>query len=107
MSVGVMMYDSKTNQLISNYSFPVSNEEFFLKYWQVAIDELGIKRIQNGIELRQPHLAEGLKELDKLKNWAISNLSGGNLEYMITRIELMQFELPLAFQIGDIYLWIG
>jgi len=53
MSVGVMMYDNKTDQLISNYSFPVSTEEFFIKYWQTAIDELGIKRIQNGIECKR------------------------------------------------------
>ena len=107
MSVGVMMYDNKTDQLISNYSFPVSTEEFFIKYWQTAIDELGIKRIQNGIELRESELAEALNGLDKLENWAKSNLTGENLDYMVTRIELMQSELPVAFQRKDIYLWIG
>jgi alanine racemase len=89
------------------FEIPISREEFFTKFWQTAINELGIIRIQNGTELRKEQLESTLMELEQLRKWAQSNLLNNDLEYMVSRIDLLIKELPSAFKTDDTVLWIG
>ncbi|MFD1886478.1 hypothetical protein [Paenibacillus wenxiniae] len=106
MSVSVFrMNENDSFEL--GFEIPVAREEFFTKFWQPAIDELGITRIRNGVELRKEHVQSTLYELEQLRNWAESNLQHKDLNYMISRIELLIQELPVAFKTDDTRLWMG
>lgn len=107
MSVSVFRVNQEDGSFELGFEIPISREEFFTKFWQTAIDELGIIGIQNGIELRKEQLESTLIELEKLRKWAQSNLQNNDLEYMASRINLLIHELPLAFKTDDTVLWIG
>lgn len=99
MSVGLFRYNGDINDRYSKptLSENISTEEFYQRYWQKAINELGIKIIQDGSEFNKSKLSEVLVELDLLRNWAINNLAGTELEYMKERIENLQKVIPNAF----------
>ena len=99
MSVGLFRYngDIYDDDSEVTLSVNISTEAFYLKYWERARKELGIKYIQEGAEFNKSKLKDILKELDLLRNWAIKNLSGKELEYMKGRIENLQDVIPNAF----------
>ncbi len=107
MSVSVFRMNQKDGSFELGFEIPISREEFFTKFWQTAINELGIIRIQNGTELRKEQLESTLMELEQLRKWAQSNLLNNDLEYMVSRIDLLIKELPSAFKTDDTVLWIG
>lgn len=107
MSVSVFRINQEDDSFELGFEIPISREEFFVKYWQPAIEELKISGIQNGVELRKEQLESTLQELEKLRIWAHSNLKNNDLEYMVTRIDLLNKQLPLAFKTDDTVLWIG
>lgn len=107
MSVSVFRMNQEDNSFELGFEIPISREDFFTKVWQTAINELGIIGIQNGIELRQEQLESTLLELEKIRQWARSNLRNNDLEYMVSRIDLLIQELPSAFKTDDTVLWIG
>ena len=47
-----------------------------------------------------------MKELKLLKDWALKNLDGKNLEYMSNRIGKLQEIIPIALQNDDDILYI-
>lgn len=107
MSVSVFRMNQEDDSFELGFEIPISREEFFTEYWQTAINELGIIGIQNGIELRKEQLESTLMELEKLRKWAQSNLQNNDLKYMVSRVDLLINELPLAFKTDDTVLWIG
>ncbi|WP_341278989.1 hypothetical protein [Paenibacillus sp. FSL H8-0537] len=107
MSVSVFRMNQEDDSFELGFEIPISREEFFTKFWQPAIEELGIFWIQNGIELRKEQLEPTLLELEKLRVWAQSNLQNNDLEYMVSRINLLIKELPVAFKTDDTVLWLG
>ncbi|WP_261305945.1 hypothetical protein [Paenibacillus andongensis] len=107
MSVSLFRMIQEDDSFELGFEIPISREEFFTKFWQPAIEELKITRFQNGIELRKDQLESTLLELKNLRIWAQSNLKNNDLEYMVTRIDLLLKELPLAFKTEDTILWIG
>ncbi|UKS27971.1 hypothetical protein LOZ80_03215 [Paenibacillus sp. HWE-109] len=42
MSVGVFRMNQKDNSFELGFEIPISSEEFFIKFWQPAIEELKI-----------------------------------------------------------------
>ena len=107
MSVSVFRMNQEDDSFELGFEIPISREEFFTKYWQTAINELGIVGIQNGVELRVEQLESTLTELNKLRKWAQYNLKNSELEYMVSRVDLLIKELPLAFKTDETVLWIG
>ncbi len=107
MSVSVFRMNRGNESFELRFEIPVAREEFFTKFWQTAISELKIKRIRNGIELKKEDLQFILEELAQLRNWAEHNLQDNDLDYMLSRINLLIKELPLAFKTEDTTLWMG
>ncbi|UKS29624.1 hypothetical protein LOZ80_12085 [Paenibacillus sp. HWE-109] len=107
MSVSVFRMNQEDNSFELGFEIPISSEEFFTKFWQSAIEELKIHGIQNGVELKKEQLESTLLELIKLRTWAYANLKNNDLEYMVTRIDLLIEKLPLAFKAENTILWIG
>lgn len=110
MSVGVYMETEDQKMFELEFFIPIAVESFFVKYWQKGIDELRIRTIQNGIELRKEGLSLALDELQQLEVWAKKNpeLEGKEYEYMSSRIERLKKELPKAFEDNEnAVLWIG
>ncbi|BFT72392.1 hypothetical protein [Paenibacillus sp. P36] len=107
MSVSVYRMNQEDNSFELGYEIPISNEEFFTKFWQTAIEELKINSIQNGVELRKEQLESTLLELKHLRIWAHANLENNDLEYMVTRIDLLIKKLPISFITENTILWIG
>lgn len=107
MSVSVFRMKQEDNTFELGFEIPISREEFFTKFWQPAIEELKIYGIQNGVELRKEQLESTLLELKNLRIWAHANLKNNDLEYMVTRIDLLTKQLPLAFKAENTILWIG
>ena len=83
--------DSKDFQYL-----PVSGEAIFNSVWEVAILELGITRLANGIYLKQEELAEILEDFKKIKMWALENaqLSERDKNYVVERVDFLLEELP-------------
>lgn len=108
MSVGLFRYNGDINDRNSELTLSenISTEEFYQKYWQKAVNELGIWIFQDGSEFNKSKLSDVLLELDLLKNWAIKNLTGTDLEYMKERIENLQKIIPNAFIDDDTILYI-
>ncbi|MDI4647867.1 hypothetical protein [Cohnella hashimotonis] len=107
MSVGLFRMNQDDDLFELGFEVPISGEKFFTEFWEPAIDELGITGIWNGIEIRKDQLKSTLMELEQLRNWAQSNLQDTDLEYMVSRIDLLVKELPSAFKTDDTVLWMG
>lgn len=99
MSVGLYKYDGDIHDRNSKLvlSENIASQEFYKQYWEKAIDEMGIKYIQDGAEFDLSKKSVVLQELKLLLSWAEINLEGKNLEYMKSRIENMQRIIPYAF----------
>ncbi len=100
MSVGLYKYNGDINDRDSKeiISEPISSQRFYNEYWEKAIKELNVKYIQDGAEFDKSKLIIVMKELKLLKDWALKNLDGKNLEYMSNRIEKLQKIIPIALQ---------
>ncbi|BAO07120.1 hypothetical protein EMQU_1563 [Enterococcus mundtii QU 25] len=99
MSVGLFKYDGDIYEVNSEVilSENISSQSFYERYWEKAIEELGIKYIQDGSEFDNTKLEVVMEELDLLKKWATANLQGEKQEYMIARIENLQEVIPSSF----------
>ncbi|WP_411347178.1 hypothetical protein [Paenibacillus sp. WLX2291] len=107
VSVSAFRINEEDDSFELGFEIPIAREKFFIKFWQVAIDELGITEIKNGIDLKNEHLSSTLHELEQLRNWAESNLQNNDLNYIVSRINLLMRELPTAFKTEHTTLWIG
>lgn len=74
----------------------VSGEAAFNSVWEVAIAELGITRLANGVYLRREELSEILEDFRKIREWILesSQISKGDMEYVIEHIDFVLEELP-------------
>jgi len=92
MAVGLYQYDGDINDRNSKLilSENIASQQFYEKYWEVAIRELNIKYIQDGAEFDLSKKNEVLTELELLLDWTKKNLQGQDLEYMKSRIENLQ-----------------
>ena len=84
----------------------IASEAFYQKYWEKAIQELGIKIFQDGSQFSNSDLDAVLSELTLLKNWADKNLKGKDQEYMKSHIEQLLKIIPGAFSDDDTILYI-
>lgn len=112
MSVAVYMENSDLSAFESEFCIPIASERFFAMYWQKAIEELSVRRIQNGISLKKEGLKDAVIELAKLREWALSNpelqKNRREQEYMVNRIDSLTLQLPIVFsKKPDAVLWIG
>lgn len=112
MSVAVYMENADQSEFEAEFCIPVASERFFVQYWQKAIDELSLKRLQNGIYLRREALPEILAELQSLKNWADTEpdfiKNKAEQDYMTMRIHTLLVKLPEIWKMyPDAILWMG
>lgn len=99
MSVGLFRLNGDIDDPDSKITFSknVSTEEFYHKYWEKGIEDVGIKIFKDGSQFNKSQLNDVLIELEKLKIWATKNLTGVELTYMKERIEYLQEAIPNAF----------
>ncbi len=90
----------------SDYTIPVSGEDFYWANWYPASKELGVKIFYDGSRFTKDQVPEVLRELELLKGWAKANLTGYDLEYMVGRTESLQQKIPDAFDKDDTILYI-
>lgn len=89
-----------------DFSIPIATTRFFVQYWDIAIEELGLKLIQQNAYFGKDKLKDVLRELALLKEWAIKNLDGKELDYMKSRVEDLEEGIPDAFDQDDTVLYI-
>lgn len=89
-----------------DYSIPVSGENFYWANWYPASKELGVKLFYDSGRFTKDQVPEVIRELELLKGWAKTHLTGRDLEYMTSRIENLQLEIPDAFDKDDTILYI-
>lgn len=108
MAVGLYKYDGDINDRNSKLilSENISSQQFYSKYWEKAIDELGIKYLQDGAEFDKSKIDIILKEIKSLLSWADINLIEKDLAYMKERLENLQKIIPTAFDDDKTILYI-
>lgn len=89
-----------------DFSIPIATTRFFVQYWDAAIEELGLKLIQENAYFGKDKLKDVLRELALLKEWAVKNLEGKELDYMKSRVEDLEKGIPSAFTREDTILYI-
>jgi hypothetical protein len=98
------------NEHEQQFNVPVATELFFQQYWAPAVNELGLQWVpafSSGIDLLKEDLPAVLDELNRLKAWACSELSGPLMKQMVERIERLDTELPKAFEREGVVVFIG
>lgn len=100
MSVGLFRYSGyfreEGSRLIT--SLNVSTEEFYVLHWRRAVKDTNSRFFLDGGKFSVNDIEAVLTELKHQKEWAIENLSGGDLEYMYDRIEDLEEQLPKECQ---------
>lgn len=89
-----------------DFSINIATTKFYNAYWEIAIKELGITIFRENGQFSKKELPEVIRELERLKEWAISNLSGKELEYMEERIVNLIEAVPEMFNQEDTILYI-
>lgn len=78
-------------------SEPISSERFYLQHWEPAIREMKVKIFMDGSQFQRCDLDQVLSELERLREWAVRNLTNNDLKYMCSRIEHLQEIIPNSF----------
>ncbi len=86
------VYDDKNAKTIFQHA--VATHSFYMKYWEKGIRECNVRLFQDNGEFYADDLDEVMAELDRLKDWALKEMSGWDREYFINRIEELQYWLP-------------
>ncbi|TMV49096.1 hypothetical protein FE783_15630 [Paenibacillus mesophilus] len=92
------------------YNVPVAAEAFFAECWEPAAEALGLQWVplfSTGIDVMKEDLPAVLGELARLKQWALSQDGGERMAKLVSRIELLQTELPKALQREGAVVYIG
>ena len=84
----------------------ISTTQFFNEYWEKAIKDTNVKIFKENSQFVKSQMLDVLFELELIKKWAETNLTGINLEYMTERIENLIESIPKAFDKDDIILYI-
>ncbi len=88
------------------YNVPISTTSFYLKNWERARIEMGIKIFQEDGYFDLSQLNIVMQELDLYRVWAEKNLYGNDLKYMLERIDNLKKEIPQMFTNEEIILYI-
>ena len=110
MSVGVYINKNPKDATDIEFYFPVSSEDFFYSHWMPACKLLNLRWIPcfgSGINIDREDLPEIIMEIGQLKSWALKNLSGKELEYMVERLDFFPNKLPQAFTKENSSVFIG
>jgi len=98
------------NDFERQFHVPLAAETFFAECWEPAAETLGLKWVpifSTGIEIMKEDLPEVLEELNRLKQWALSQAGGERMEKLANRIEILQSELPKMLQRDGAVVYIG
>ncbi|WP_274650919.1 hypothetical protein [Paenibacillus humicola] len=98
------------NEFEQLFSVPVATEAFFQACWEPAVEPLGLQWVPgfaSGIDVTKDDLPAVLAELEKLKLWAETELSGDRRDKMLERLERLAAELPHAFRREGAVVFIG
>jgi hypothetical protein len=98
------------NDFERQFNVPVAAEAFFSECWEPAAEALGLQWVpifSTGIDVMKEDLPAVLDELARLKQWALSQAGGERMEKLVSRIELLQTELPKALQRDGVVVYIG
>ncbi len=96
MSVGLFRYSGCFHEGDSKLitSLNVSTEIFYVRHWSRAVKDTNSRLFKDGGKFSVDDIEEVMTELELQKEWAVENLSGGDLAYMYDRIEDLEEQLP-------------
>ena len=103
MSVG--LYRFNRNNIPGDrivYYQPVCTEAFYCEYWQRAVAETHSRFFQDQSKFSVKDVPVVFEELRRQKEWAYNNLSGRKLIYMVSSIENLEENLPIACEENDL-----
>ncbi|ETT55416.1 hypothetical protein C162_03132 [Paenibacillus sp. FSL R7-269] len=109
MSVSVIILTPQ-NEYEKSFFIPIAGEASFYKCWVPGIQALGLKWLacfQVGLDAKLEDLPNIFAELDQLKKWANLNLNGDEKDHFFSRANLLEEQLPTAFQRKDAVAFIG
>ena len=92
MSVSLLRDNKDGSKVI--WSHAVSAEEFYRRCWDKGVRENNIRLFRECAEFYASDLPEVLDELQRLKEWALKELSKEDSERMVERIEGLQYWIP-------------
>lgn len=84
----------------------ISTTQFFNEYWEKAIKDTNAKIFKENSQFRKNQMLDVLYELELIKKWAETNLSGTNMEYMTERVQNLLDSIPKAFDDEETILYI-
>lgn len=87
-------------------TIPVSTTQFFNEYWEIAIKDTGAKIFKENSQFGKKQMKDVLYELELIKGWAETNLTGRHLEYMTERVQNLLDNIPEAFDNEETILYI-
>lgn len=109
MSVSAMIIDPE-DDFERSFMLPIATESFYEKYWLPAVEELGlawIAQFRSGTDVEQEDMPHVLEEIARLKDWVRAKLGGEPGAHMLSRLELLERELPGAYRRGGAIVYIG
>lgn len=95
MSISVNREDSDG---LIEWSESVASTDFFVKCWDPAISELGIKYFQENGYFDRAQLSIVMKELDAIKDWAMKNLNDNESSRVRDTVIRLKKAIPEAFK---------
>ncbi|MDE7293768.1 MAG: hypothetical protein K2N72_05015 [Oscillospiraceae bacterium] len=102
MSVGLYRLDPNIQGYNFVYYQPVCGEAFYREHWQRAVAETHSRFFQDQSKFSVKDVPVVLDELRRQKEWAYNNLSGRKLIYMVSSIENLEENLPIACEENDL-----
>ncbi|WP_028610830.1 hypothetical protein [Paenibacillus harenae] len=109
MSISAIIIDPE-DEFERSFMLPIATESFYKKYWEPAIEELGLQwtaLFQGGTDVEREDVPSVLEEITRLKDWVRSRMDGDEQEHMLRRLDLLESELPKAFRRGAAVVYIG
>ncbi len=108
MAVSAIILDPQ-NEFEQLFTIPVAGQRSFETYWLPAIESIHTKwiiNIQYGTDLTKTEADCFIHELDVLLSWVDEHIKDDVREQMLSRIHLLQTNLPKAFQREDAIIFI-
>ncbi|MFD0589941.1 hypothetical protein ACFQZE_18330 [Paenibacillus sp. GCM10027627] len=109
MSISAFIPGAQTEEEHRFY-VPVATETFFATYWQPAAGELKLQWVplfSTGVDIEAVDLPDVLRELVRLKQWGQEQVPSDQRDQLLSRIELLETELPRILEQGDCVIFIG
>ena len=105
--MSVEIYDVENGEEPGRICIPVASELRFCTTWEAALQQLGIRRLGNGVWLYREELASILADFQRVRDWAGQNLPLREADAVVRKVDYIVRELPERWREEIPRLWMG